>query len=245
MATKRITDLTNVTSAQNTDLLVMETSSGTRAITKNNLLSNTLPLTGGTLSGDLFINHSDSTESKVRVVNSLHDGNFTTSVNGNFGIYDNTFAKWIVKCDTNGTVTVDGHHSNDFQKNISIHNKIDLKSGTFYDCILGKINEGFRGGKIEINNYCPSDTCNGNYWGFVEWTCNENRFAHLIFYNDRWEVMHVREISFNEETDTGWQRIGDGCNSDTVDGYHVTASTTDLTAGSSSLATNMLYFVYE
>ena len=81
--------------------------------------------------------------------------------------------------------------------------------------------------------------------GFVEWTCNENRFAHLVFYSDRLEVMHVREISFNEETDTGWKRIGEGCNSDTVDGYHITVSTTDLTAGSSSLATNTLYFVYE
>lgn len=116
--------------------------------------------------------------------------------------------------------TVDGYHADAFQKNISIHSKIDLKSGSFYDCILGKINEGFRGGKIEINDYCPSDTCNGNYWGFVEWTCNENRFAHLVFYTDRWEVIYIREISFNEETDTGWQRIGEGCNADTLDGYH-------------------------
>lgn len=125
--------------------------------------------------------------------------------------------------------TVDGYHADEFQKNINIHSKIDLKSGSFYDCILGKINEGFRGGKIEINDYCPSDTCNGNYWGFVEWTCNENRFAHLVFYTDRWEVIYVREISFNEETDTGWQRIGEGCNSDTLDGYH--ASNFLLTSG--------------
>lgn len=152
--------------------------------------------------------------------------------------------------------TLDGYHSNDFQNNLRIHNKIDLKSGTFYDCILSKINEGFRGGKIEINNYCPSDTCNGNYWGFLEWTCNENKFAHLIFYSDRWEVMYVREISFNEETDTGWQRIGEGCNAKTIDGYGVGNSTgnylrpinygtSSLTPGSSSLTTGHIYLQYE
>ena len=34
-------------------------------------------------------------------------------------------------------------------------------------------------------------------------------------------------------------------NSDTVDGYHFTVSTTDLTAGSSPLTTNVFCFVYE
>ena len=34
-------------------------------------------------------------------------------------------------------------------------------------------------------------------------------------------------------------------NADKVDGYHITVSTTDLTAGSSALTTNTLYFVYE
>ena len=34
-------------------------------------------------------------------------------------------------------------------------------------------------------------------------------------------------------------------NCDTIDGYHVTISTSDLTAGTSSLTTNTLCFVYE
>ena len=34
-------------------------------------------------------------------------------------------------------------------------------------------------------------------------------------------------------------------NSDTVDGFHFQLSTTDLTAGTSSLVTNVFYFVYE
>ena len=39
MATKKITDLTNVTSAQDSDLLIVETSGGTRSISKGNLAS--------------------------------------------------------------------------------------------------------------------------------------------------------------------------------------------------------------
>lgn len=38
---------------------------------------------------------------------------------------------------------------------------------------------------------------------------------------------------------------GSAGNCDTVDGYHITISTTDLTAGSSSLTTNTFCFVYE
>lgn len=39
MATKKISELTNVTSVQDTDLLIVETSEGTRAVKKSNLIS--------------------------------------------------------------------------------------------------------------------------------------------------------------------------------------------------------------
>lgn len=112
------------------------------------------------------------------------------------------------------------HTHSEYQNNIKIHEKIDLKSGTFLSCITEQINKGYRGGKIEINNYCPEDTCNDNHWGMVEWTCNENQFIHMFFYIDRWEVIYVRECCVAENNDTGWHKIGDGCNADTLDGYH-------------------------
>jgi hypothetical protein len=155
--------------------------------------------------GELFLNHNNPNSAVLF-------GNQGHCITNNGSYYTGTSAN---------ADAIGGCHEYDLQKNIRIHEKINLTSGTFYDCILNKINEGFRGGKIELNNYCPSDTCNGNYWGFIEWTCNENKFAHLIFYSDRWEVLHVREISYGEEIDTGWHRIGEGCNSDTLDGYHV------------------------
>ena len=42
MATKKITELTKATSAQSTDLLLLETSAGTRAITKSNIIPDSL-----------------------------------------------------------------------------------------------------------------------------------------------------------------------------------------------------------
>ena len=43
MATKRITDLTNVTSVKDTDLFIVETSEGTRSIDKKNLIPYVTP----------------------------------------------------------------------------------------------------------------------------------------------------------------------------------------------------------
>ena len=48
MATKKISELTNVTSVQDTDLLLIETSDGTRSINKGNIIPNAL----ADLSGD-------------------------------------------------------------------------------------------------------------------------------------------------------------------------------------------------
>lgn len=112
------------------------------------------------------------------------------------------------------------HTHSEYQNNIKIHEKIDLKSGTFLSCITEQINKGYRGGKIEINDYCPEDTCNENHWGFVEWTCNENQFIHMFFYSDRWEVIHIRECCVAENHDTGWHRIGNDCDAWTLNGWH-------------------------
>ena len=49
----------------------------------------------------------------------------------------------------------------------------------------------------------------------------------------------------NSATATNANYATSSGNSDTVDGFHFKISTTDLTAGSSTLATNTFYFVYE
>ena len=220
MATKKITELTNVTSVQDSDLLIVETSEGTRSINKGNIIPDALLTTGGTLTGDLNIQHSDKTESKVRVVNSLHDGNFTTSVNGNFGIYDNTYTKWIVRSDPNGVVNLFGT-AND-AKNASGHVFQIYKDN----------NSTTEGGELQLQSQ------DGTFWKVD--TVNDD---FRIF--DSTENIHIRLDKLNPENDYFIGNAASANNSDTVDGYHVTASTNDLTAGSSSLATNTLYFVYE
>ena len=67
-----------------------------------------LPLSGGTLSGNVLSTASDTAERHFQVNNSLHNGHLCTSVAGNFGVYSNTHMKWLVKCDTSGNVTLNG-----------------------------------------------------------------------------------------------------------------------------------------
>lgn len=47
MATKKITELTNVTSVQDTDLMIVETSEGTRSIKKSDLVSDVITKVNG------------------------------------------------------------------------------------------------------------------------------------------------------------------------------------------------------
>ena len=47
MATRKITDLTNVTSVQDTDLLIVETSNGTRSVKKSDLVSDVVAKVNG------------------------------------------------------------------------------------------------------------------------------------------------------------------------------------------------------
>lgn len=71
-------------------------------------LNNYLPLSGGTLTGNISVTHSDATESRVNVKNSLREGRLVVSETGNLGIYDITNSKWIVCSDSNNTVTLNG-----------------------------------------------------------------------------------------------------------------------------------------
>lgn len=68
-----------------------------------------LPLSGGTLTGNLSVSHSDTTESRVYVSNSAHSGKLLASSSGNFGLYDDTNSKWVVQSNSAGTVTLNGN----------------------------------------------------------------------------------------------------------------------------------------
>lgn len=69
-----------------------------------------LPLSGGKISGNLEITGSVSVKTttentrQVGVENSLHNGAMLVSDNGNFGLYDTSFKKWIAKSDATGEV---------------------------------------------------------------------------------------------------------------------------------------------
>lgn len=69
-----------------------------------------LPLTGGTLSGNVTISRAAQAEIILNNTNKSHS--ISLSVNnttGYGGIYDNTNSKWIVYSQTNGTVILNGN----------------------------------------------------------------------------------------------------------------------------------------
>lgn len=79
------------------------------ALTKANAA---MPKTGGTFTGvisvprNMFIIQTSSTaESYVQLNHPLKTGVCTISGQGNFGLYDKTKSKWLIRADTSGTVT--------------------------------------------------------------------------------------------------------------------------------------------
>ena len=57
---------------------------------------------GDTMTGNLTINHSDTTASSVTAKNSLSTISLNAATSGNRGLYDNTKSTWLVYNDTNG-----------------------------------------------------------------------------------------------------------------------------------------------
>ena len=195
-----------------------------------------LPLSGGTLTDNVLSTTSDSSERHFQVNNSLHNGHLCVSTNGNLGIYSNTHSKWLVKCDTNGNVTLngtidnsdklDGCHATDFCKT-SLSPDTDMNKVTASGAY--RVNQG--------NTNAPS----GTDWG-------------QIF------VVHgggdtIAQLMFDYQKGKCWLRTG---NPSDVNGAgtwtewrslytseNITYGTTDLTAGSSSLATGSIYLKYE
>ena len=69
-----------------------------------------LPLTGGTLSGNVTISRAAQTEIILNNTNKSHSISLSVdNTTGYGGIYDNTNSKWVVYSQTNGTVTLNGN----------------------------------------------------------------------------------------------------------------------------------------
>ena len=63
-----------------------------------------LPLTGGTLSGDLTASRPSATNTILGVSNSVRSGDLRVGSTGNFGLYDKTKGSWLIRSDANGAV---------------------------------------------------------------------------------------------------------------------------------------------
>lgn len=66
-----------------------------------------LPLTGGTLSGDLNASRTSATNTFLGVSNSVRSGDLRVGSTGNFGLYDKTKGSWLIRSDSDGAVYLD------------------------------------------------------------------------------------------------------------------------------------------
>ena len=84
MATKKISELTNVTSVQDTDLLLVETSEGTRSIKKSDLISDIVNVpnhnqSASTITAGTFAGQVVAPASTEYTTNMIRNGVFTTT----------------------------------------------------------------------------------------------------------------------------------------------------------------------
>lgn len=86
------------------------------------------------------------------------------------------------------------------------HQREIIKTGTIFEFVSSKINEGYDGGEIEIVGvfYKPSDTYNNNEWGIANWIKSASSIATIFFYPDRATQYGYRSIVPSENFDTGW-----------------------------------------
>ena len=71
-------------------------------------LAKYLPLTGGTVNGNLGVVKSDTSEVMMRVKNSVAEVRLLSQANGKHGLYSTTHGKYIASCDADGTNTFNG-----------------------------------------------------------------------------------------------------------------------------------------
>ena len=72
----------------------------------NDKFGSYLPKSGGTATGNIAINHSDTTESSLKVSNSQANGTLYAGNSGNFGLWNSKLGHGLIYEDKNGNVSI-------------------------------------------------------------------------------------------------------------------------------------------
>ena len=100
----------------------------------NDKFASYLPKTGGTLSGNLAVSHSDTTESDLRVTNSKVNGTLYAASGGGLGIWNSTLGHAVISEDLNGTVSIHGWTNRTIANNLTT-----TSTGSVLDAHQGKV----------------------------------------------------------------------------------------------------------
>lgn len=146
----------------------------------------------------------------------------------------------------------------DFQDLISYDNSSSDLSSTTLQNAIDELNIGINNNKNNINNNTTSINNINTKLNTIEQGAQKNtvtgikgssessyRTGNVNITKDNIGLGNVDNTKDSDKSVKYSTNAGSASNSDTVDGFHFKVSTSDLTAGSSSLATNTFYFVYE
>lgn len=146
----------------------------------------------------------------------------------------------------------------DFQDLISYDNSSSDLSSTTLQAAIDELNVGINNNKNSINNNTASINNINTKLNTIEHGAQKNtvtgvkgsnensyRTGNINITKANIGLSNVDNTKDSDKSVKYATNAGSAGNSDTVDGFHFKISTSDLTAGSSSLSTNTFYFVYE
>lgn len=98
-----------------------------------------MKLSGGTLTGNLYRGVDTGTDTvDIIVKNSLQSGSLRISSAGNFGLYSITNSKWLIYCNTDGSIIkINGRATQDGDGNTISSTYLKLSGGTLTGSLYG------------------------------------------------------------------------------------------------------------
>lgn len=187
-----------------------------------------LPLTGGTVTGNIIALASNTTERHVKVKNSLQDGHICVSNNGNFGLYSASQNKWLIKNTSDGNLELgELKNSNAVKLNLKASNKASTDESWYQDIVFSA-SDGIRTGFIRS-----------------QVTTGGNRTIQLSIVDGNNSPKGGLESIYNGTNGYAYTKTVTNNYPQTAQLRNIYAGTNGMTAGSSGLTNGVIYLQYE
>lgn len=187
-----------------------------------------LPLTGGTVNGNITAFASDSSERQFKVTNSLQDGHMCVSTSGNFGLYSASQSKWLIKNTPDGNLELGVlKNTSAIKLNLQAASRVSTDENWYQDIQFAS-SDGIRTGLIRSQ---VAD--------------NGNRTMQLLVVNSSNSPSGALAVNYNGINDYTYALAPSNNYYSTRQLRNIRANTSAMTAGSSSLTNGEIYLQFE